>query len=106
MVNFPLPPAKKLKIEMILRDLRSRDLVCHLGISPSLAKKLMTGEIAGVSAAMARRINGFFGKRIFPVRGVKKSEKSLQGRLSGAAISTNTPQEGVPAYEKQPPLSN
>lgn len=81
-------PAKKLKIEMILRDLRTRDLVRHIGVSNSLVEKLMTGKIAEVSPDMARRINRFFGKRIFSVRAVKKTRP---GHLSGEAISANTP---------------
>ena len=84
-----LTPAKKLKIAMILRDLRGRDLVRHLGISSSLARKLMAGRVTTVSPSMARQINGFFGKRIFPVRGVRKEKKSLHAPLSDTVISTN-----------------
>lgn len=93
MAKFPTNPAKKLKIEMILRDLRARDLVRHLGISSSLATKLMNGEVSEVSRPMARRINGFFEKRIFPIRRGGKVKKSLSAPLSGGAISTNTPLE-------------
>ena len=85
-----ITPAKKLKIEMILRDLRARDLVKHVGASHSLIEKLMTGQIGEVSADMARRINCFFGKRVFPVRGAKKAKESRSVHLSGADTPTNT----------------
>jgi hypothetical protein len=86
MRKFSKTPAKKLKIEMILRDLHARDLVKHVGVSASLIDKLMTGRLSAVSPTMARRINGFFEKRIFPVRVVKKTRP---GHLSGEALSDN-----------------
>lgn len=96
-----ITPAKKLRIEMILRDLRARDLVKHIGASRSLIEKLMTGQLGEVSPEMARRINGFFGKRIFPVRAEKRA-KSSSVQLSGESISPNTPRKVCPRKVSAP----
>ncbi len=78
MVKLAQGHSKKLRIAMIENDLRAMDLVRHLGISVSLATKLMTGEVAEPSAAVAQRVNAFFGKQIFSVKkaGSRKKRQS------------------------------
>jgi transcriptional regulator with XRE-family HTH domain len=57
-------PHRRLRLLMLERGWRALDLVKNAGISPSLAKKLMSGALAP-SQRTAERLNGFFGEKIF-----------------------------------------
>ena len=49
---------------MVERNIEALDLVRHVGVSLSTAKKLMTG-IRAPGLRTARVINDFFGRRIY-----------------------------------------